>query len=234
MQFINYFIFIELYCSFCFYKKSPCQNKFIDINDNETFLKENISFENSKTQYEKFAKETNILKEKVEIELTKLKDLEDKILKEMKESFKKQHDNLTKKEKELKEDLINNVSKTKEELQKFINESLDIIKGNEKIGKYIQYYEKNKEKSKPLIIKTLSYISEIEKNNQKIFYFINESMKNMNITFNENKNTLEFINYYFNGISSPINIQSYEQNNSLNISWKIDENSKKIKGCNTI
>ena len=147
----------------------------------------------------------------------------------MKESFKKQHDNLTKIEKELKEDLIKNVSKTKEELQNFINKSIEIIKGNEKIGQFTQYYEKNKEKSNPVLIKTLSYISEIEKNNQKVFYFINESMKNMNITFNENKNTLEFINYYFNGISSPINIQSYEQNNSLNISWKIDEYSKKLR-----
>ena len=147
----------------------------------------------------------------------------------MKESFKKQHDNLTKIEKELKEDLIKNVSKTKEELQNFINKSIEIIKGNEKIGQFTQYYEKNKEKSNPVLIKTLSYISEIEKNNQKVFYFINESMKNMNITFNENKNTLEFINYYFNGISSPIIIQSYEQNNSLNISWKIDEYSKKLR-----
>ena len=147
----------------------------------------------------------------------------------MKESFKNQHDNLNKIEKELKEDLIKNVSKTKEELENFINKSIEIIKGNEKIGQFTQYYEKNKEKSNPVLIKTLSYISEIEKNNQKVFYFINESMKNMNITFNENKNTLEFINYYFNGISSPINIQSYEQNNSLNISWKIDEYSKKLR-----
>ena len=147
----------------------------------------------------------------------------------MKESFKKQHDNLTKIEKELKEDLIKNVSKTKEELENFINKSIEIIKCNEKIGQFTQYYEKNKEKSNPVLIKTLSYISEIEKNNQKVFYFINESMKNMNITFNENKNTLEFINYYFNGISSPIIIQSYEQNNSLNISWKIDEYSKKLR-----
>ena len=148
----------------------------------------------------------------------------------MKISFKKQHDNLTKLEKELNEDLIKNVSKIKEELQNFINESIEIIKGNEKIGQYTQYYEKNKEKSKPLIIKTLSYISEIEKNNQKVFYFINESMKNMNITFNEGKNTLEYINYYFNGISSPINIQSNELNNNcMNISWKIDELSKKLR-----
>ena len=119
--------------------------------------------------------------------------------------------------------------KTKEELQNFINKSIEIIKCNEKIAKCIQYYEKNKEKSNPVIIKTLSYISEIEKNNQKVFYFINESMKNMNITFNENKNTLEYNNYIFNGISSPINIQSSEKNdNCMNISWKIDEFYKKF------
>ena len=147
----------------------------------------------------------------------------------MKESFKNQHDNLNKIEKELKEDLIKNVSKTKEELENFINKSIEIIKYNEKIAKCIQYYEKNKEKSNPVIIKTLSYISEIEKNNQQVFYFINESMKNMNITFNENKNTLEYNNYIFNGISSPINIQSSEKNdNCMNISWKIDEFYKKF------
>ena len=54
-------------------------------------------------------------------------------------------------------------------------------------------------------------------------------MKNMNITFNENKNTLEYNNYIFNGISSPINIQSSEKNdNCMNISWKIDEFYKKF------
>ena len=46
----------------------------------------------------------------------------------MKESFKNQHDNLNKIEKELKEDLIKNVSKTKEELENFINKSIEIIK----------------------------------------------------------------------------------------------------------
>ena len=121
-------------------------------------------------------------------------------------------------------------SKTKEEIQKFINELLEIIKGNEKIGKYTQYYEKNNEKLKPVMIKTLSYICEIEKNNQKVLYFLNELKKNMNIKFNKNENTLEYSNYYFNGISTPVNIQSNEQSNScMNISWKINELSQKLR-----
>ena len=145
----------------------------------------------------------------------------------MKESFIKQHENLTKIEKELNNDLIKKVTVIKDKLENFISESIEIIKGNEKINKYTQYFEKNREKSNPDIIKTLSYISEIENNNQKVFHFINESMINMNINFNENTNTLEYIDYYFNGISSPINIQLNEENNNIiNISWKIDEQFK--------
>jgi hypothetical protein len=173
------------------------------------------------------SKEASILKEKIENELTKLTDLEEKISKEMKESFIKQHENLTKIEKELNNDLIKKVTVIKDKLENFISESIEIIKGNEKINKYTQYFEKNREKSNPDIIKTLSYISEIENNNQKVFHFINESMINMNINFNENTNTLEYIDYYFNGISSPINIQlNGENNNIINISWKIDEQFK--------
>ena len=173
------------------------------------------------------SKEASILKEKIENELTKLTDLEEKISKEMKESFIKQHENLTKIEKELNNDLIKKVTVIKDKLENFISESIEIIKGNEKINKYTQYFEKNREKSNPDIIKTLSYISEIENNNQKVFHFINESMINMNINFNENTNTLEYIDYYFNGISSPINIQLNEEtNNIINISWKIDEQFK--------
>ena len=173
------------------------------------------------------SKEASILKEKIENELTKLTDLEEKISKEMKESFIKQHENLTKIEKELNNDLIKKVTVIKDKLENFISESIEIIKGNEKINKYTQYFEKNREKSNPDIIKTLSYISEIENNNQKVFHFINESMINMNINFNENTNTLEYIDYYFNGISSPINIQLKEENNNIiNISWKIDEQFK--------
>lgn len=173
------------------------------------------------------SKEASILKEKIENELTKLTDLEEKISKEMKESFIKQHENLTKIEKELNNDLIKKVTVIKDKLENFISESIEIIKGNEKINKYTQYFEKNREKSNPDIIKILSYISEIENNNQKVFHFINESMINMNINFNENTNTLEYIDYYFNGISSPINIQLNEENNNIiNISWKIDEQFK--------
>lgn len=144
-------------------------------------------------------------------------------------SFKKQHENLTIKEKELKEDLVKNSTRIKNELKKFLIQSGEIIKENEEVGKYINYYEKNREKEIPIIIKTLSYISEIEKHNQKVYSFIYEPMSNMNISFNEESNSLVYNNYYFNGISTPTNIKTKEENGYINMSWKINEFEEKIK-----
>ena len=220
---------IEICCPYCFYKKSPCDHKIIEINDEKILQKDNISFEHSKNEYENYIKKTNILKEKIEIELEKIKNLEDKILNEMTISFKKQHENLTIKEKELKEDLIKNSTRIKNELKKFLVQSGEIIKENEEVGKYINYYEKNREKEIPIIIKTLSYISEIEKHNQKVYSFIHEFMSNMNISFNEESNSLVYNNYYFNGISTPINIKTKEENDYINMSWSINEFEEKIK-----
>ena len=208
---------------------SPCDHKILEINDEKILQKDNISFEHSKNEYENYIKKTNILKEKIEIELEKIKNLEDKILNEMTISFKKQHENLTIKEKELKEDLIKNSTRIKNELKKFLIQSGEIIKENEEVGKYINYYEKNIEKEIPNIIKTLSYISEIEKHNQKVYSFIYEPMSNMNISFNEESNSLVYNNYYFNGISTPTNIKTKEENGYINMSWKINEFEEKIK-----
>ena len=220
---------IELCCPYCFYKKSPCDHKIIEINDEKILQKDNISFEHSKNEYENYIKKTNILKEKIEIELEKIKNLEDKILNEITISFKKQHENLTIKEKELKEDLIKNSTRIKNELKKFFIQSEEIMRENEEVGKYINYYEKNIEKEIPNIIKTLSYISEIEKHNQKVYSFIYESMSNMNISFNEESNSLVYNKYYFNGISTPTNIKTKEENDYINMSWKINEFEEKIK-----
>ena len=147
----------------------------------------------------------------------------------MKESFKKQHLKLEEKEIELKEDLIKNTTKVKEELENFLFESDEIIKNNERIDKLIKYYEKSETNQ---IIKTLSYISEIEVINNKAFIFLYKPMKNMNIYFKEDNNTLEYDNYHFNGMPPPTNINIYQDNNYTNLSWKLDETFKNIEENN--
>ena len=48
------------------------------------------------------------------------------------------------------------------------------------------------------MIKTLSYISNVNKNQRKIDDLMDSPMKNMNITFNEDKCTIEYEEYNFN------------------------------------
>ena len=106
----------------------------------------------------------------------------------MTESFKKQHEKLRQTENDLKADLRKKVTELKENLENFLTESDEILKGNERINKVIKFYEKSEINS---IIKSLSYISEIEKNNTRAndfllkltnFLFINER----NIIINRN------------------------------------------------
>ena len=137
----------------------------------------------------------------------------------MKESFKKQHEKLIQIENELKDDLQKKVTLVKDDLTKYLFESEDLIKRGEIFDKYIEYYEKGKEKP---IIKTLSYISEIENNNDKVVLFLYKTMGNMEISFKEEKNMLEYNDYNFNGLPEPKKIQSNLDNFYMNISWDID------------
>ena len=113
------------------------------------------------------------------------------------ESFKLQHENLNIKEKELKEDLIKKATEAKQNLENNLIISNEIIKNNDNIEKMIKYFEKNNANK---IIRTISYISEIEKNNYKANEFLKKVITNINISYNKNDNILQYSNYTFNGL----------------------------------
>ena len=74
------------------------------------------------------------------------------------------------------------------------------------------------------MIKTLSYISKINKNQKEINSITQELMKNLKITFNENESMIKYEEYYFNGLPSPKDINIKEINTtSFKLSWKIDD-----------
>ena len=50
------------------------------------------------------------------------------------------------------------------------------------------------------IIKNLTYISKINKNKKEINYLFQVLMRNLNISFNEEKSEINYEEYYFNGI----------------------------------
>ena len=55
-------------------------------------------------------------------------------------------------------------------------------------------------------------------------------MKNIKISFIEDKSTIKYEEYYFNGIPIPSNVEFNKiGNNSFNISWKIDKKEIKYK-----
>lgn len=106
-----------------------------------------------------------------------------------------------------------------------MNESNKIISLCERLEEPLNIFYKQIEKP---IIKTLNYISEINKNNIKIKEFINEPKCTLISSFDKSDITLEYINYYFSGLPIPEDIEIKQNlDNKITISWKINKN--KIK-----
>ena len=161
------------------------------------------------------------MKEKIEKEISEIDSLYDKVTNELKNSFKKKHEELIKEENDLSEKLQNEVTKVKEQLENFLSESNTIIKYNEKINKGMKQFENdNGEKN---MIKILSYISKINKINKKMNSFNQKLMKNLKISFEEEKKSIKYEEYYFSGIQIPKEIEIKDiNNNSFKIFWKKD------------
>ena len=126
--------------------------------------KENITIESCQKIFNEFLKKTVDLKEKIEKEINEIDKLYDQIFNEVTKSFEIKHEKLKKEEKDLKEELQIEVTKVKEKLEIFLSESNRIIKLDEKIEKGIKVLEKEEKN----MIKTLSYVSKINKNQKEM------------------------------------------------------------------
>ena len=134
------------------------------------------------------------LKSLIEKEMIKIDEAYDKVDKETTKSFEAKRALLNQKEESLKDKLKNEVTKTREKFEINISLINELIKYCEKIQKGI----KNLKKEEKNMIKTLSYISKVNKNQREIDKLTNSSMKNMKIAFNEDKCIIEYKEYYFN------------------------------------
>ena len=123
----------------------------------------------------------------------------------------------------MKEKLQNEVTKTKEKLENYLSKSNNIIRNNEKINKGIKSL-KNSINGQNNTIKILSYVSKISKNNKEINNFLQELIKSRKISFEKDKNDINFKEYNLNGIQIPKNINCSDINlKSLKISWDLNE-----------
>ena len=193
----------------------------IEITDDDSLKKENITIETSKDDFEKYLEKVNSLKDSIEDEINKINNLYDKIYSEVTKSFEIKHEKLIKEENELKEELQNKVTKTKEKLENFLNDSNQVIRISEKIKKGIISLEKDENKN---MIKVLSYVAKINSNKIESNSLLVTLMKNLDMSFQEELTNINYEEYFFNGIQRPKNIQIKDiKIHTANIIWDIDD-----------
>ena len=191
----------------------------MQINE-ELLKKENITIENSIKLFDEYSKNVNDLKIKIEKEIIEIDKLYEKTDKEVTKSFELKHEKLNKEENNLKEKLQTEVTKIKEKLEEYLSLSNELIRNYERIKKGIKTLEKEDNN----LIKTLSYVSKInkiQKEMKKLFQII---IKNIKITYDEKENNIKYEEYFFNGIPPIKDIIINDISlTGFKIYWKIDE-----------
>ena len=190
------------------------------MEDEENLKKENITIDDSTKEFDNNIQKLNNLKKSIEYEMTEIDKAYDKVNNETSKAFELKRDKLKKEEDDLKEKLKTEVTKIKEKLEISLTHVNNLSKMSEKIVKGIKSLE-NEEKN---MIKTLSYVSKINKNQKEMKDLFQELMKNLKITFIEDQNTIKYEEYYFNGIPIPKDIEFKEiESTSFKVCWKIDD-----------
>ena len=191
----------------------------IEINDEESLKKENITIELFTKQF--IQKPIN-LKNKIEKEINEINNSYNDIKNKINKKFKEEHEKLIIEENKLIDKLQNEVTKTKENLEKYLSESNEIIKNYEKINKGIKLLEKEQKN----MIKELTYITKINKSKNEYNYLFNESMTNLKISFEEEQRKVKYEKYYFN-IPIPKEIKFNDiSSDSFKLEWKLDNLDK--------
>ena len=217
-----YNLYIELCCSLCYYLSLHNNHKVVQIEDEETLKKENINIKDYIKEFDESAKNVITIKEKVENEIKKINELYEKMDLETTESFKLKHDKLKEEEKEMKDKLDNEVTTIKSKLEEYLSLANNLIKNYEKINKGIQGLNKEEQNNNINLLKNLTYVSKLNKNQKEMNKISQILMKNLKLDFIDDN--IKYEEYYFNGLSIPKDIQISDiKVNSCNISWKIDD-----------
>ena len=152
--------------------------------------------------------------------MTEIDKAYDKTDKEVTKSYEIKKEKLKKEEEDLKDELKNNVTKIKEQLEIAASEVNNLLRISVRIVKGIKLLEKEEK----IMIKTLSYVSKINKNKKEMKKLFGQLMKNLKISFNENESIIRYDEYYFNGLPIPKNFEFKDiSTNSFKVSWKIDD-----------
>ena len=143
-------------------------HKVIPIEDEETLKKENISINDYIKEFDINAQNVINIKNKIENEINNINISYDKVDKETSKSFELKHEILIKQEKEIKDKLQIEVTKIKSKLEEYLSLVNILIKNYEKINKGIKTLNKDEENKNIKLIKNLTYISKLNKNQKEM------------------------------------------------------------------
>ena len=227
-------------CLNCYFKKLHDGHKLLEISDIDSLEKENITIDASSKDLDDKIQKIIKLKNKIEEEINKINSLYDKVNDDLSKSFKIKHEQLKKEEDEIKRKLDNEVSKVKENLENFLSQCNNNIKISKIIKKGIEKFD-NKEKN---MMKTLSYVSKINKVKNDCENILNKLIKSLNFYYVENKTNINYEEYYINFIQPPkftlgydfssiswnkVNIKNIDNNKIKYIIEYRKENNKKFE-----
>ena len=179
----------------------------MEIDDEESLKKENISIDNSTKEFDENIRKLNNLKNTIEKEMSEIDKQYEIADTKATQSFELKIEKLKKEEEDLKEELKTEVTKVKEKLENYISLINNLTKICERIIKGIKSLQKEEGK------------------NMNINILTNELMKNLKISFIEDENQIKYEEYYFNGIPIPQDIDFKEIGTSnFKVFWKLDDN----------
>ena len=101
---LNYwhYYFIVLCCAFCFYKNLHHQHKVLDINDEESLRKENITIDNSTKEFDDKIQNLNKLENIIKHEMLEIDKTYERVDKETSKSYELKREKLNKEEEDLR------------------------------------------------------------------------------------------------------------------------------------
>ena len=184
--------------------------------------KENLSIKEYTKEFESNVQNVINIKNQIEKEINEINISYEKVEKEASKSFELKHEKLIKEEKEIKDKLQTEVTKVKSKLEEYLSLANTLIRNYEKLNKGINAINKEDQNNNINLIKNLTYVSKINKNKKEMIKFSQILMKNLKLNFIEDN--IKYEEYYFNGLSSPKDIEFSDINyNSFKVSWKIDD-----------
>ena len=197
-------------------------HKVIQIKDEETLKKEKININDYIKDFDESAKKVANIKDKIENEIKNINESYEKMNKATTKGFELKHEKLIKEEKEIKDKLDNEVNKIKSKLEEYLSLANTLIRNYEKINKGIKILNKEEQNQNIKLLRNLTYISKLNKNQKEMINISQILMKNMKMDFISDN--IKYEEYYFNGFPIPKNIQISDITmKSCYLSWKIDD-----------